>query len=46
MESTNTKDLAEKLRKQHIERSPEGMTPQDIKHMSDSLSVFLLLSLF
>ena len=29
-------ELAEKLRKQYIESPPEGMTPYDIKYMSDS----------
>ena len=29
------KELAEKLRKQYIDNPPEGMTPQDIRDMSD-----------
>ena len=36
MDTTNTKELAEKLRLQYIQNSPEGMTAHDIKHMSDS----------
>ena len=36
MDTTNKKELAEKLRLQYIQNPPEGMTAHDIKHMSDS----------
>ena len=36
MDTTNTKELAEKLRLQYVQTPPEGMTAHDIKHMSDS----------
>ena len=36
MKPISEHELAEKLRKQYIESPPEGMTPYDIKYMSDS----------
>ncbi len=30
------KEYLEKLRNKYIQNPPEGMTPEDVKHMSDS----------
>lgn len=30
------KEYLEKLRSKYIQNPPEGMTPEDVKHMSDS----------